>query len=381
MRIGLVTGEYPPMQGGVGAFAQILARQFVAQGHDVFVFSSREAQNRDHGILLTNQVDQWNLAAVRLLSRWTADLDIDVLNVQFQTAAYNMSAWVHFLPGYIRKTPVVTTFHDLRHPYLFPKAGMLRDWVVMRLARTSQGVIVTNHEDYQRVRGMVNVRMIPIGSNIAVTLPAGFERSIWREKVGAGAGCFLLAHFGFINRSKGIETLLHALALLRDNGQSVRLVMIGGRTGSSDPSNAEYAEEIDGLITELALEELTYWTGYLDDAEVGAHFAASDLVVLPFLDGASYRRGSLMAAIAHSTAILTTAPLAEIQLFRHGENLFFVQPGDSAALARAIAQLAAEPQRLRVLRQGAGLLQSEFDWARIASETLAFYEQITGART
>ena len=40
-----------------------------------------------------------------------------------------------------------TTFHDLRPPYLFPKAGPLRDYVTHRLARASDAVIGTNGSD------------------------------------------------------------------------------------------------------------------------------------------------------------------------------------------------------------------------------------------
>ncbi len=32
MRIGIVTGEYPPMQGGIGAYAQILAKEMLGDG-------------------------------------------------------------------------------------------------------------------------------------------------------------------------------------------------------------------------------------------------------------------------------------------------------------------------------------------------------------
>ena len=45
------------------------------------------------------------------------------MNIQYQTAAYGMSPFIHFLPDALRPIPVVTTFHDLRFPYLFPKAG------------------------------------------------------------------------------------------------------------------------------------------------------------------------------------------------------------------------------------------------------------------
>ena len=44
-------------------------------------------------------------------------------------------------------------------------------------------------------------------------------------------------------------------------------------------------------------------------------------MVLPFEDGASYRRSSLIAAIHQGCAILTTEPAHEIETFAHGRNL------------------------------------------------------------
>ena len=43
--------------------------------------------------------------------------------------------------------PVVVTFHDLRVPYLFPKAGRLRPAAVTHLARAAAGVIATDPAD------------------------------------------------------------------------------------------------------------------------------------------------------------------------------------------------------------------------------------------
>src|SRR5690606_9338702 len=124
----------------------------------------------------------------------------------------------------------VTTFHDLRFPYLFPKAGKLRDWIVMHLAKSSDGVIATNHEDLQALSNLRSA-MIPIGSNILSSKT--IQPKSWREKINVTEDEFLLAHFGFINHSKGIDTLLQAIAAL--NNPRIKLLMIGGRTGASDP--------------------------------------------------------------------------------------------------------------------------------------------------
>jgi glycosyltransferase involved in cell wall biosynthesis len=139
MRIGIVTGEYPPMEGGVGAYTRILARTLAQQGHEVFVFSSSQAREDHPEITLTNSVAHWGPGSLRALHRWSRSVQPDVVSLQFETAAYGMSPWIHFLPDVLRGVPVVTTFHDLLFPYLFPKAGRLRDWIVMRLARASAG--------------------------------------------------------------------------------------------------------------------------------------------------------------------------------------------------------------------------------------------------
>ncbi|MCU0513595.1 MAG: glycosyltransferase family 4 protein [Anaerolineae bacterium] len=374
MRIGIVTGEYPPMEGGVGAFSQILAHTLHDQGHHVALFSRAGAQAAP-GLPLTHTAT-WGAGGLRALRDWARRERPDIVALQFQTAAYDMSPWVHFLPRALRPLPVVTTFHDLRFPYLFPKAGPLRDWIVMHLARHSAGVIVTNHEDAARVAPLPRHTLIPIGSNILTDLPADYDRADWRAQAGAAAGEVLLAYFGFINRSKGLETLLDSLAHLRAGGVAARLVLIGGRTGASDPTNAAFAAAIDRRIQTLRLGEQITWTGFVTETAVSAFLHAADLVVLPFLDGASYRRGTLMAAVHHGCAIITTTPAVPVPDFITGENMLLVPPGNAGALAAAIRRAAASPALHDRLRQGAARLREQFDWQNIARATADFYARI-----
>jgi glycosyltransferase involved in cell wall biosynthesis len=376
MRIGIVTGEYPPMQGGVGAYSRILARTFAEQGHNVFVFSSKSTGSVDAAVeLTTNPGARWNVRSLQAIRQWATTRRFDVINLQFQTAAYQMSPWIHFLPQWVN-VPVVTTFHDLRFPYLFPKAGRLRNWIVTQLARTSTGIIATNHEDWQRVRHLTNTTLIPIGSNIQTSLASDFDPQVWRKKAGAQDSDFLMAHFGFVNRSKGLETLLAGLTKLRTCGTAAKLVMIGGRTGSSDPTNTGYVDEIEALIERLHLRSFVQWTGFVDDESVSAYLKASDAVVLPFLDGASYRRGSLMAAIHHGCTIVTTRPDVLIPTFKNGENMVLIPARDSQALAHAIAELIQSWEHRERLRAGAVALARHFDWTQIAHDCVQFFEPL-----
>lgn len=377
MRIGIVTGEYPPMQGGVGAYTQILARELAQQGHTVSVLTNVQGHDENPAIKLKNDVQKWSFGSLNTVRDWAKHEGLEVINLQFQTAAYNMSPWVHFLPNVISGVPVVTTFHDLRFPYLFPKAGGLRKRIVKHLAEASNGVIVTNHEDFEQLWYVTNKSLIPIGSNILKSLPSDFDASVWRAKADAQNGDFLIAYFGLFNHTKGILTLLTSLYELRQSGVPARLVLIGGGAGSSDPSNAAFINEMNQQIDALQLDAFIYRTGYLeDDAEVGAYLKASDVVALPFLDGASYRRGSLMAAIHYGCTIVTTQPQTPIPTFINGGNMRLAAPDDSGALTDALKEIYQSPALREQLRQGAAELAHEFDWSQIAKAYTSFFQQV-----
>lgn len=376
MHIGLITGEYPPLQGGVGAYSQLLAKTLTQQGHDVSVFSSESTHSPDARIALTQAPSGWGYRTMRAIRQWVNTTQPDIVTLQYQTAAYDMSPWIHFMRRFLPDdVPLVTTFHDLLFPYLFPKAGPLRDWIVMHLARSSDGVIATNHEDHARLTHLPCHRLIPIGSNIPTQLPGSYDRQVWRQTAGADENTLLLAYFGFVNHSKGLDSLFEAIAQVRAS-VPVRLVMIGGRTGTADPTNAAYADQLDHLIDSLALEALIHRTGFVAAEMVSAWLDAADLVVLPFRDGASYRRGSLMAAIQHGCAIVSTMPPVTIPDFRHGETLWLVPPDDPESLAGALLTLHGDSALRDRLHTGAASLRGLFDWEHIAREQVAFFQQV-----
>jgi glycosyltransferase involved in cell wall biosynthesis len=382
LKIGLVSGEYPPMQGGVGDFTRELATVLAALGNETHVITSApqppisNLQSSSPTIhLLTARWGWPSLWRVRGLVR---RLGLEVLNIQYQAAAYGMTPPIHFLPRVVG-VPCVVTFHDLRIPYLFPKAGGLRWSAVLALARGAAAVIVTNPEDETRLRaagGVKRLAQIPIGSNIAPELPPGFERGEWRGRSGVGPDDWLLGYFGFVNASKGGETLVRALARLAADGRPARLLLIGGRTGASDPTNAEYGGQVKALARELGVEARIGRTGFVSAPEVSAALAACDVVVLPYRDGASFRRGSLMAALAHGCAIVSTFPATAQPGLRDGENIRLVPPDDPAACAAAVAELMAAPEARARLAQGARTLSAEFDWEKIAARTVEVFDAV-----
>ena len=379
MRIGIVSGEYPPMKGGVGACSQILAHQLHTRGHEIFLFSNARARSEEIPLACTS--GGWGPQALLALRRWARQQRLDLVNLQFQTAAFSMSPWIHYLPQFLGRVPLVTTFHDLRVPWLFPRAGALRERIVLQLARSSASVICTNHEDHTRLAGQLCcARMIPIGSNILAQRPRDFDAGPWRQRAGVADNETLLAWFGLVNHSKGLDTLLQSVAELRNSGLTLRLVLIGGEAGDSDRSNLAFREALKAQVDRLGLEAALHRTGYIAAAEVASWLWASDLAVLPFRDGASFRRGSLLAAIQHGCATVTTTPRVTVPEFVHGHNLWLVPPDDAQALGAALRMLVASSECRDMLCLGASQLAARFDWDSIAADYVACFETVLGER-
>ncbi len=383
MRIALIAGEYPPLQGGLGDYTRRLAEALVGLGHELHVITHHVAGEPTNafcaGVHVHRLVTAWNWETRRRIEGFNRLFRPDILNLQYQAAAYQMHPAINLLPGALAKRiPTVVTFHDLRVPYLFPKAGFLRWKAIVTMARAASACIATNVEDRDTLtrEGVRAVFLIPIGSNIIPTSLDGFQPAAWLRARGIADDTILIGYFGFLNESKGAETLLRALSLLRARGLNVGLLHIGGQTGDSDPTNKAYAAQLAQLADALGVRAHVHPTGFLDERGVSEAFAACACVALPYRDGASFRRGTLMAALAHGCAIVTTTPRVALSELADGVNVLLVPPDQPDALGDAVARLIGDPLLRARLQAGARALSRLFEWDSIAARTADLFSKL-----
>lgn len=373
------------MQGGVGDYTREIGLALRDLGCEVHVATSTTG-GPVPGLTVYPVVERWNWGSWSRLLELIRRTEPAVVHVQYQAAAFAMHPAINLWPRRLRLTGAgrprsAVTFHDLKVPYLFPKAGRLRRWVVNELARVSDAAITTNREDFENLKPELALppTLIPIGSNITPSLPDGYDRDRERARWGAGPDDLLLCFFGFVNDRKGVDTLLHALQRLDSGPQKIgnpQLLFVGGQTGTSDPTNVAYLAQIETLIDQLGLAHRVHWTGFVPAEQVTASFLAADLCVLPFRDGVSFLHGTLHAALAHGAPILTTQPRVPLPELVNRENIFLVPPEDPQALAEAIVLLAADPDLRHRLGTGAQNLSERFRWDKIAAQTLDLYRAI-----
>jgi glycosyltransferase involved in cell wall biosynthesis len=414
------------MPGGVGDYTRRLGRALVVRGHQILIYTILDFRfqivdlGENQKSTIKNLQSDWGWRCWRDVIAALSATHPDVLHIQYQTGAYAMHPAINLLPWRLRGLPnrprVAVTAHDLLLPYLFPKAGPLRRWVTRRLLADADAAVVTNEGDFALARGWgpesrvqpptpnpQPLVIIPIGSNIPVAPPPEYERVAWRAQLGVAPDQTLVAYFGLISRSKGLHILLDALARLP---ASFRLIVVGGE--ATQPQDRAYAAEARRQIEELGLGERVTITGHCAAGEVSAHLLAADLAALPFADGASFRRGSLLAALAHGVPVITTTDDRRslrhssgqattddrrttnetssgsdrssliVHRLRDGENVMLVSPEDATALAAAIERLAGDAALRARLGAGGRELAANFSWESIAERHEALYRQLLG---
>ena len=306
MRVCLITPRYPPDRCGVGDYTELLACHLAQRGSAVTVVTScglaaQDVGSRHGGVKVLPLIDEWGWSSLPHLVALVAAGRYDVAHVQYQNEMYGRSAAIAALPPALRvarvKTPTVVTVHDYGTPW--PRRVRVRllagpygkVWFAALLLASAR-VILTNEQDEwrflrQRLRYPVpasRYSIIPVGSNLpAVSAP---------DSKPATAGV-TIGYFGFVNPAKGVDTLLDAFALAHQQRPDLRLTLICA-LHPHDP----YHEMLLRKLKDEALRDAVTLTGELDDDEAARTLAGCHVVVLPFRDGVSLRRTTLMAALA-----------------------------------------------------------------------------------
>jgi glycosyltransferase involved in cell wall biosynthesis len=404
----MVCPSYPPqaVTCGVGDYTRCLATELARQGETVTVITSGEwrgqAQRAEvgrgqaqpghvrgpgghigaprlqqkHATDHASTVDVSGPTVLPVLDdipAWWRVMPADVVHVQYAPDLYRRRGQLVLLPMRARlggAPPVVVTFHTLLDGT--PAGRALPMW----LLAAADATISANEE----VTGMVRRRLpawlagrlteIPIGSNIAPA-PAA-DRAAVLARLSLPADSLLITHFGLVYPGKGLETLLDALMQVRRRHPHAHLVIVG----DTREQDRAYRAGLEARVDRLGLCAAVVWTGRMADADASRVLSAADLFVAPFDEGASIRRGSLIAGIAHGRPVLSTLAARPSAWLRDGEALALVAPRDAAALAeRMIALLDAPAERAR-LAGAARTLAGRFAWPDIAVRTREVYESV-----
>jgi phosphatidyl-myo-inositol alpha-mannosyltransferase len=367
MRIGLVCPYQWDVPGGVQYHVRDLAETLRGLGHHVEVltpaereesltdpwltFAGRTVPIPYNGSMASVQFGPVSAARVR---RWLKDGRFDVVHVHDPAPPS-----IGLLVCMMAEGPNVATFHaaTVRSKWLAAWGPIVRPW----LEKISGRIAVS---DFAR-----RVQVEHLGGD-AVIIPNGVHVPAFAE------GPTLPGHtrgvdgptIGFLGRfdepRKGLPVLLDAMRTVVRRHPGAQL-LIAGR-GDAD----EIRELIGGdLRPHVAL------LGELSEADKAAFLRSIDVYCAPNLLGESFGV-ILIEALAAGAPIVASDLDAFARVLEGGEAGVLVRRGDAAALARALCDLLADPERRARLAARGREAAAQYDWGVIARRILAVYETV-----
>ena len=361
-RVLMVSGEAPPLCGGVGDSTHQLLREMAALRPGWrWLWLSRRPRWKSAPIAklgpitLLRPAFGWGSTSTRASEVVARLCRADLVHVQEEEYSYahGDAAWRIAAAA---RAPIVSTIHELHRD----GPGVSH---TVRLARRSDVVVANDRRTAERCGDCAGRPADHILWSANTIRPPEPGARIDRRP---GA----ITTFGFINRLKQLDVVHAGLGLLRDGRPDLSWKIIG-------PFEPRAVDHHAGLARRLGDDWVTF-TGGLPEAGVRSSLAESRLMILPYSDGASTRRGTLQVAWAFGMPVITTPPPSAEPMIEDGRNCLLVRDASPRAWADAIARVLDDPALEARLREGSLATARAFSVSRQAARYIEIYESLLG---
>lgn len=213
-------------------------------------------------------------------------------------------------------------------------------------------------EDWSRWRPDIagKLSIMPSPCNIPVAPTPGDHKARWRRELGLPEDIPVLAYFGTLSPSKQLDWILGCWQESHRRGLDVAFVIIG-----ASPSIAVPPERA-GRFRSL---------GYLPEEAASRALSAVDVLALPFIDGISERRGSIMAGLCHGVAVASTIGHCTGTELAKADWVSLSRVDDRDGFIASVADLLSDrDRRQRIGAAGRDHYLRHFDWPVVVDRIL-----------
>ncbi len=376
MRIDLMFPVLPPALDGIGDYTARLAGALAAEGASVRIWTAQPDAALIPGVEIVRAFRYPPRRGVWELPAALAADPPDWLIVQFNQFSYGRWGLNPLLVPVLRmarrRCPsmrLAVMFHEDFVPPTTWKNRVFRLWQIPQfraLGRLADVVAFSIQPWVARYRSwfpQAHVVHWPVGSNIP---DVGCSREEARRRLGLDPETFVVGVFGTIGAGRLVDYIRAAVEHLDRAGVRFVVVYVG-------PHGRQLRARLPAGVS---LRD----AGALPGEVVSVHLSAMDLLLAPFVDGASTRRGSMLAGLQHGVAVLSTdGPLTDAMLrAEHGRSLWLVPASDQAAYAEAALQLAGDLERRQALgRHARRFYAAQLDWPVLARRVVEKIDELS----
>ena len=336
MKIAMI-GPVHPYNGGIAHYTDLLCRALREDGNEVQLYTFKFQYPK-----LLYKKPQKDMKSSGFGTN-DADFCIHTLNpfnwikvagrIKKQKPELIILQWWHpyFAPCFwsicklLRREKILFVCHNVFPHERFPLDRLLTKWTlgcgryfITQSKMDARDLLSVKHDAVYRVTPHPTYGMF---------CRQGMSMQKAREQLQIDQGQRVLLFFGFVRKYKGLQYLLEAMKLLKERDFKVQLWVVG----DFGEDKEEYVEQIRAF--EIG-DQVQMVEGYVPDDEVEKYFAASDLVVLPYLSAT--QSGIVQIAFGFEKPVLVTEVGGLPDVVTNGKTGYVVEPRSAETIAEAI---------------------------------------------
>lgn len=301
---------------------------------------------------------------------------------------YWLSGWVAYKLNEVWGTPFVHMYHTLGHMKnrIMPGHKTLlpdvRTNVETQITRWANRIVAATPAEHAQLLWLYRAdrRKIAIASpGVDLQHFRPMPAELAKSRIGLPPEKNMLLFVGRIEPLKAVDTIIHALDVIRQNRpqllENLTFKIIGG--DPADPNDAEMAR-LRQMVAELQLEPFVEFLGAKDQSQLPYYYAAAMVVVMP----SDYESFGMVAleAMASGTPVIASEVGGLAFLVRDGHTGFLVPVRDPHTLAKRVTWMLQHPEEQQQMRQAAADLAQQYAWSEVASQLLTIFEEVLAER-
>lgn len=284
----ILLGTAHPYRGGLATFNERLARQFVLEGHDVelwtftlqypaFLFPGKTQYTADpspEGVLIRRVLNSCNPLNWFMVGRAIQDVKPDLLICSYWMAFF---APCYSLVSHMAKRTGKTRCVALVHNMLPHEPSVLDKLFAPGFVRSQDAFVALSESVVRDIERLDK-------QNKHKTFSPHPIYDHYGDKMTKMAACKALnlpeeknymLFFGLVRAYKGLDLLLDAFSLVKDQLPDLQLIIAGEFYENEDKYRAQIAQ--NGLTERIVLRN-----EFIPDADLRKYFGVADLIVQPY---------------------------------------------------------------------------------------------------
>jgi glycosyltransferase involved in cell wall biosynthesis len=383
MRIIIVNSFFPPWRGGAETCVYNLSKHLKERGHEVTVICSSPPFEPGMQFVDGVKVERLRMCGKLYGTPMMPELFQKLMGEQADIIHANFpSPYIACLASTVsrvRGVPAVLTWHN----DLPPVTRMARilvtthDQLVLPLYLPQFSSIIATSKLYAETSHILEAHR-----NRVVVIPNGVDTLRFnpdvrgeemRHRLGVDRGKIVLFVGALTqwHRYKGLDVLIQAMALMRDQVPEARLLIVG-----AGQLETEYRQ----LVSRHGLTSCVIFAGNVPDDELPKYYASCDILALPSKDRSEGFGLTILEANATGKPSIGTTVGGIPSVIRDGYNGLLVPPNDPCALAEAIKKVLSDDDLLKRMGRNGRAFAERHDWSIVAEQTEELYKRALTTR-